>query len=145
MESNPCADKVLAAINRVFSADLTENCVNWGECGLHGGAYNLVLSFVLPAETKASVQTFNKLLPGRYALSGWKNYLYGGGTHLHVPSGGETVPCSKAVPFLKDNVGGRLSASFTAHIDNGWPYHPAGFVYHMIRNVAMSGSRNPCP
>ena len=145
MQSNPCAAKVLAAFNQVFRCDLNEDAVVWGESGIHGGAWNNVLYLPFASEDSASVRIFNAVMPGRYALDGWKNYLLGIGRHLHIPSGGESVPCSPAIPFEKENLGGKLSLRFTVHVDNGYPYNPAGFVYHMIRNVAMSGSRNPCP
>src|SRR5690348_17471733 len=83
-------------------------------------------------------------MPGRYALDGWKNYLLGIGRHLHIPSGGESVPCSPAIPFEKENLGGKLSLRFTVHVDNGYPYNPAGFVYHMIdRKSTRLNSSHP--
>lgn len=145
MKSNPCAAKVLAAFNKVFDCNITEDAIVWGESGIHGGAWNDVLFIPAMEETQENVRVFNSVLPGRYALDGWKNYFLGIGRHLHIPSGGETVSCSPRIPIEKENVGGKLSLRFTVHIDNGYPYHPIGFLYHMIRNVAMSATRNPCP
>lgn len=65
MDSNPCAAKILAAVNRVFSCSITENVIICGESGLHGGAWNIVLDVRFPDESAATVRTFNAILPGR--------------------------------------------------------------------------------
>ena len=138
-EENPCTAKVLAVVNRVFKSAFTLEHILPLDVGLHGGAWNIVLYAVdLPAEI------FNRIQPGRYALS-WKNYLFGGGTHLHIPGGGENLPCSPAIPFFNSNIGGETTVRFTAHLDHGYPYHPFGFFYHQIQDVAMASSRGPCP
>lgn len=140
-----CAAKILAAINQVFKADFAETCLVPGQSVMHGGALNVVLYVPDLPETPRNVATFNAVAPGRYALDGWRCYLYGGGRHLHIPSSGETSSCCAPVAFEKLNVGGKLSLRFTAHIDNGYPYNPAGFVYHVVSDVILSGRRNPCP
>lgn len=142
-----CAGRVLSALNQVFKSDVLETCVVWGESGLHGGAYNVVLDIRWGSEDPEAVRLFNALAPGRYVLEFWRNF-FGAGCHLHIPGDGEFIStCGVKVPFQKVNQGGCLSARLTAHLDHGYPYGGLGFGlgYHLVRDVALSGSRSPCP
>lgn len=138
-----CSAKILGALNKVFSAQFMAEQVVWPDCIIHGGCYNLVLE-----AHGLSAAVFNALRPGRFRLSNWV-YAWGlgGGNSLHLPRDGETSACCPPQPLLKSNVGGVLSARITAHLDHAFPYggFGIGFVHHMIRDVAMAKTRQPCP
>ena len=81
---NPCASKIVAALNKVFKAEFTEAQIIWPDCVVHGGCYNVVLE-----ADGLPVSVFNTIRPGRFRLSNW---LYawgvGGGNSLHLPRDG---------------------------------------------------------
>ncbi len=64
------------------------------------------------------------------------------------PAGGEPIQINGVptpTPFQNTNIGGGLSDTFTAHLDDGFPYNPIGFIFHELKDVAGKGSRSPCP
>jgi RHS repeat-associated protein len=145
----PCDTKILNAINGQFGTQFTTANVNYSRSGTYNGAYNLVVSGSVPTAAE-----FNALQPGRYSLNPGLGYTLGGGDSLHIPGGGEPIPIANPItgvptatptPFQNSNIGGGYSYTFTAHLDNGFPYNPFGFIFHELTDVAGRGSRDPCP
>ncbi len=141
----PCDAKILDAVNAEFGTNFTTANINYNLSGMYNGAYNII---VTASPDQLTPGEFNALEPGRYSLSPSLGYTLGLGDSLHIPSGGEPIPIN-GVPtptgFSNGNYGGNLTTTFTAHLDDGFPYNPIGFIYHNIVDIGDPPSRSPCP
>lgn len=142
MEDNICAQKIIAAVNQVFDCGIMLSDVNEMESGMFGGAFNASIR----AEN-LPIEAFNKIAPGRYALSKWKGWILGLGASLHIPAGGEPIPCCGRTMFKKVNEGGTRIVTFDAHLDDGMPWNPLGIGLgiHIYKDLYHSKVRKPCP
>lgn len=137
-----CQTKVLAAVNNQFGTNLTGANVLPTSDPLPAAGGEINVNFAVTGGL--SPEQFNAIQPGRYAPSGIFGFLTGFGPSLHVTSGPSGLdPTAQA--FGNSNVGGMLSASFTAHIDSAWANNPIGAILHWFIDVLGKNTRNNCP
>jgi len=131
-----CTGKILNVLNQKIGTNFTTANVI-GDFPRKGG-FNIDVF-----ATGLTAAQFNAIQPGsRWALS-WKAAAFGYGPSLHIPK-----PMSFWDPFAyfhNENIGGRLSVQFTAHIDSAYPSNPIGAVLHFIIDVIGHSRRNACP
>ncbi len=138
----PCQQKVLNAVNKQFGTNGNASDVSPSSNPLpaSGGEVNVNFNF----NSGLTATQFNAIQPGRYAPAGFWGWLTGYGPSLHVVAGPSSLDTT-AMTFANSNVGGNLSASFTAHIDSAWAYNPIGALLHWKIDVRGHATRNPCP
>ena len=139
----PCQQKTLNAINKQFGTNGNASNISPSSSPnptFGGGQVNTNFSF----NSGLTAAQFNAIQPGRYAPSGFWGLLTGYGPSLHVVAGPSSLDPT-AMQFANSNVGGNLSASFTAHIDSAWANNPIGAALHWKIDVHGHSTRNPCP